>query len=601
MHGWTGTTLRVNLNTGAITRETTNMKTAKLFIGARGLGAKTLSDEVDPNVDPLGPENKLIFAPGPLSGTFAPSMGRYDVVTKSPLTGAIAASNSGGSFGPEVKFAGYDMIVFEGKSKTPVYLWVHDDAAELRDASSLWGKEVPETTDAVRAATDEDAKVACIGPAGEKLSYMAAIMNEMHRAAGRSGVGAVMGSKNLKAIAVVGTKAVEVADPEAFEQAVLVARKKISEHPVGGTGLRVYGTNVLVNILNQVGSLPTRNFTDGYFPTADKIGGETLAANQLVRPKGCFSCIINCGRVTKVTNPKYAGEGEGPEYETAWGFGADCGIDNLDAVIKANFLCNELGIDTISTASTIACAMDMFTDGILTTKDTGGLELRFGDADMMLELVRMTALREGFGDQLANGSYRLASKYGHPEYSMTTKKQEMPAYDPRGVQGIGLNYATSNRGGCHVRGYTISPEVLGVPVKVDQHATEGKAELVMTFQNLTAALSSTGACLFTTFGIDGGDLTALLSAVTGVSYSTEDFMKAGDRIWNLERQWNLKTGMTAEDDALPERLLKNPIKSGPSKGEVSHLDQMLPEYYQVRGWDANGVPTAEKLKDLELA
>ncbi len=601
MYGWTGTILRVNLSTGEITRQPTDIKNARLFIGARGLGAKMLMDEVDPKTDALSPKNKLIFAPGPLSGTFAPSMGRYDVITKSPLTGAIAASNSGGSFGPAVKFAGYDLIIFEGKAKAPVYLWINDDEVELRDASALWGKNVPDTTDAVRAATDEDARVACIGPGGEKLALIANIMNDMHRAAGRSGVGAVMGSKNLKAIAVVGTKPVKVAEPEAFEKAVMIARKKISEHPVGGTGLRVYGTDVLINILNQVGSLPTRNFHDGYFPTADKIGGESQAANQLVRPKGCFACIISCGRVTKVTNPKYAGEGEGPEYEPAWGLGADCGVDNLDAITKASYICNELGIDTISAATTIACAMDMYEDEVISVKDTGGIPIRFGDPDAIVELVRMIGMREGFGDQMADGSYRLAEKYGHPEYSMSVKKQEMPAYDPRGVQGIGLQYATSNRGGCHVRGYTISPEVLGVPVKVDQHATEGKAGLVMTFQNLTAALDSTGACLFTTFGIGGDELAALLSAVTGVHYTTDDFMKAGDRIWNLERQWNLKVGMTAKDDTLPKRLLKEPIKTGPSKGEISHLDKMLPEYYQVRGWTPDGVPTAEKLKELELA
>lgn len=601
MFGWTGTILRVNLTTRKITKEPTDLNDARLFIGARGLATKLLMDEVDPRVDPLSPENKLIFAPGPLSGTMAPSMGRYDVVTKGPLNGTVAASNSGGSFGSEVKFAGYDMIVFEGASETPVYLWIRDDQVELRDASGVWGKNVFDTTDLLRAETDEEAKVACIGPAGEKLVLFASIMNEMHRAAGRSGVGAVMGSKKLKAVVVVGTNSLEVANPEAFEKAVMVARKKIMEHPVGGTGLRAYGTDVLVNILNSVGSLPTRNFHEGYFPTADKLGGEALTEKYLVRPKGCYACVISCGRVVKVTNPKYACETEGPEYETAWGFGADCGIDNMDAVIKANHLCNELGLDTISCATTIACAMDLYEAGILTPQDTGGMAIRFGDAETMVRLVEMIANREGIGDQLALGSYRFAERYGHPEYSMSVKKQEMPAYDPRGVQGIGLHYATSNRGGCHVRGYTISPEVLGVPVKYDQHATEGKPELVITFQNLTAALDSTGSCLFTTFGIGAEELAALLSAVTGVEYSTEDFMKAGDRIWNLERMFNLKAGVTGEFDTLPERLLKNPIPAGPSKGEVSRLDQMLPEYYNLRGWDAEGVPLPEKLQELSLA
>jgi aldehyde:ferredoxin oxidoreductase len=600
MFGWTGSILRINLSKGEIKREPTPMEDARLFIGARGLATKILSDEIDPKIDPLSPENKLIFAPGPLSGTFAPSMGRYDVVTKGPLNGTIAASNSGGSFGPEVKFAGYDMIIVEGKAKSPVYIWIKDDQVEIRDAAGLWGKNVPDVTDAIRALTDDDAKVACIGPAGEKKVLFANIMNEMQRAAGRSGVGAVMGSKNLKAVAVVGTKPVEAADPEAFEKAVMIARQKIQEHPVGGTGLRVYGTDVLVNILNSVGSLPTRNFHDGYFPTADKIGGESLTAKLLTRPKGCFSCIISCGRVTKVTNPKYAGEGEGPEYETAWGFGADCGIDDLDAITKANYICNELGLDTITCATTIACAMDLFESKIMTRKDTGGMDICFGDAETMVKLVEMIGNRQGVGDKLAEGSYRLAASFGHPEYSMSIKKQEMPAYDPRGVQGIGLQFATSNRGGCHVRGYTISPEVLGVPVKLDQHATEGKPALVITFQDLTAALDSTGACLFTTFGIGADELAALLSAVTGVAYSTEDFMTAGARVWNLERQFNLKAGLTAADDTLPPRILNDPIKTGPSKGEVNHLDQMLPEYYRLRGWDEQGVPTPDRLKELSL-
>ena len=601
MNGWTGVILRVNLTTGEIKKEPTNLQDAKLFIDARGLASKILCDEIDPNIDPLSPANKLIFAPGPLSGTMAPSMGRYNVVCKAPLTNLIAASNSGGSFGPEVKFAGYDMIIIEGAAKKPVYLWINDDAVEIRDASAVWGKNVPDTTDELRAVTDEDAKVACIGPAGEKKVLFANIMNEMHRAAGRSGVGAVMGSKMLKAVVVVGTKPVEVADPEAFEEAVMIARKKITEHPVGGTGLRMYGTDVLTNILNSVGSLPTRNFHDGYFANADKFGGETLTANYLTRPRGCFSCVISCGRATKVTNPKYAGEGEGPEYETAWGFGSDCGIDDMDAITKANYLCNEFGLDTITMASTIACAMDLYESGYITLKDTGGMAIPFGSTEMMVKMVEMTGNREGFGDQLAEGSYRLGTRYGHPEYSMTCKKQEMAAYDPRGVQGIGLNFATNNRGGCHVRGYTISPEVLGVPFKVDQHATEGKPELVITFQNLTAALDSTGSCLFTTFGIGAEELAALLSAVTGTHYSVDDFMKAGERIWNLERVFDLKSGITGKDDCLPERMTNDPIKTGASKGEVSHLDQMLPEYYQLRGWDQQGIPAPEKLKDLSLA
>ena len=600
MFGWSGKILRVNLTDGKISHEAIDPNFAKLFIGARGLGTKIMYDEVDPKVDPLSPQNKLIFAAGPFTGTYAPSSGRYDVVTKGPLNGTIAGSNSGGTFGPELKYAGYDGIIIEGKAKKPAYIWIQDDSVEIRDGGHVWGMMVPETTDMLREETDEEAKVACIGPAGEKMVLFSCIMNEMNRAAGRSGVGAVMGSKNLKAIVVSGSGAVKVGNPEAFKEAVLKARKKIQEHPVGGQGLKAYGSDVLINILNNIGALPTRNYRDGYFPTADKVGGESLSANYLLRPKGCFSCIIGCGRVTQVTDPKFEGFGEGPEYETAWAFGPDCGIDNLDAITKANYICNEMGLDTISMGATIACAMDMFEDGVLTLKDTDGIQLNFGNAEVMVELTRKTALREGFGDKLAQGSYRLADSYGHPEYSMSVKKQETPAYDPRGVQGIGLNYATNNRGGDHVRGYTIAVEVLGNPVKMDQHETKGKAELDITFQNLTASLDSAGACLFATFGIGADELAEMLSTLTGVSYSTAEFMKTGERIWNLERLWNIKAGFTAKDDTLPERMLKDPIKTGPSKGHVNKLKKMLPEYYELRGWDRDGVPDEKKLKELGL-
>jgi aldehyde:ferredoxin oxidoreductase len=601
MYGWSGTILRVNLATEKVTKQATNPKDTTLFLGARGLGDKLFIDEVDPKVDPFSPENKLIFAPGPFSGTFAPSGGRYHVVTKSPLTGAIAGSNSGGTFGPELHYAGYDALIIEGKAAKPVYIWIKDDQVEIRDASKLWGQLVPDTTDLVRKETDEEAKVACIGPAGEKQVLFAAIMNDMFRAAGRSGVGAVMGAKNLKAVAVVGTKPIQVADPKGFETAVLKGRKLLKEHPVGGAGLKAYGTDVLINVMNETGALPTRNFRDSQFATADKVGGESLSANILVRPKGCFSCVISCGRVTRVTNPKYANEGEGPEYEATWAMGPDCGIDNLDAIAKSNSLCNELGLDPISLGATVACAMDLYEAGILAPKDADGMNLSFGNPDTLVELTRKIGMREGIGNQLALGSYRFASSLGHPEFAMTVKKQEMPAYDPRGVQGIGLEYATCNRGGCHVKGYTIAVEVLGCGAKLDPHETKDKPQWTKLFQDLTAAIDASGGCIFGTFGMGGDNYAELLSALTGVSYTTEEYIKAGERIWNLERLFNLKAGLTAADDTLPERLLKSPVKSGPAKGEVSHVPEMLPEYYKLRGWNEKGVPTKECLQKLQLA
>ena len=601
MSAWTGTILRVNLTTGAVSKEPTNLRDAQLFIGARGTADKIYIDEVDPKVDPLSPDNKLVFAPGPFSGTFAPSGGRYHVVTKSPLTDAIAGANSGGKWGPELHYAGYDALIIEGKAAEPVYLWIKDGDVEFRNASHLWGKWVPDTTDLVRAETDVEASVACIGPAGEKQVLFAAIMNEMHRAAGRGGVGAVMGAKNLKAIAVMGSNPIKVADPKAFKSAVFAGRKGIKEHPVGGAGLPTYGTNVLVNILNEIGSLPTKNFQDGYFPTADKVGGESLAATQLVRKKGCFSCVISCGRVSKVKDGKYAGEGEGPEYEAAWSLGPDCLIDNLDAVTRSNHLCNELGMDPISYGSTLACAMELFETGSITLKDTEGIDLSFGNVDAMVDMTIKTGLREGIGNKLALGSYRLASMYGHPEFSMTVKKQEIPAYDPRGIQGIGLEYATCTRGGCHVKGYTIAVEVLGSGIKLDPHEIAGKPAVVKLFQDLTAAVDASGGCIFGTFGMTGENYAQMLTALTGVTYTTEDYIKAGERIWNLEKLFNLKAGFKATDDVLPERLTTMPIKTGPAKGLISRVPEMLPEYYKVRGWDEQGVPTKEHLKELQLA
>ena len=600
MNGWSGTILRVNLTTGAISKEATDPKDAALFLGARGLGDKLFMAEVDAKVDPLSPDNKMVFAPGPFSGTFAPSGGRYHVVTKGPLTDAIAGANSGGAFGPELHYAGYDAVILEGRAVHPVYLWIKDDQVEIRDASHLWGKWVPDTTDLVRAETDPDAKVACIGPAGEKLVLFAAIMNDMHRAAGRGGVGAVMGSKNLKAIAVVGTKPIKVAEPAAFEAAVLRGRALLKAHPVGGAGLRAYGTDVLVNILNEIGSLPTRNFDDAYFPTANKVGGESLAANVLVRPKGCFSCVISCGRVSRVKDAQYAGEGEGPEYEAAWSMGPDCGIDNLEAVTRSNHLCNELGVDPISLGATVACGMEMYEAGLVPAADAG-LDMHFGNPDALVTLTRMIGLREGIGDKLALGSYRFAQAYGHPEYSMTVKKQEMPAYDPRGVQGIGLEYATCNRGGCHVKGYTIAVEVLGNGATLDPRVTKDKPFWVKLFQDLTAAIDASGGCIFGTFGMGGDNYAELLSTLTGVPYTTEEYIQAGERIWNLERLFNIRAGLTAADDQLPERLTKEPIKTGPAKGMVSHVPEMLPEYYALRGWGADGVPGKERLEALQLA
>lgn len=596
MYGYIGKILRINLKEKTVKVEPLNLKEGEKFIGGRGLGTKILMEEVNPEVDALSPENKLIFVTGPLTGTPAPTGGRYMVVTKSPLTGTVACSNSGGYWGAEFKSAGYDAIILEDKADTPVYICIEDEKVEIREAAHLWGKAVTEATKALEAECGEKAKVSLIGPAGERLSKMAAVMNDYSRAAGRSGVGAVMGSKNLKAIVVKGSNKVALHDEAKLKALVSADNKKLRENGVTGQGLPTYGTAVLVNIINENGILPTNNFQQAYFDKAEEISGETLAEKYLVKKDPCYRCPIACGRYCKVDDI----EGGGPEYETVWAFGSDCGVSDLGAVIKANYWCNELGLDTISVGATIAAAMELYEKGYIKKEELDGLSLDFGNAEAVIEWTKKIGWREGLGDKMADGSYRLAEMYGVPEIAMTVKKQELPAYDPRGVQGHGLQYATSNRGGCHVRGYMISPEILALPEKLDRFALDGKAQWVKIFQDLTAVIDSMGLCLFTSFALGAADYAELYNAVTGGNYTAETILEAGDRIWNLERLFNLKAGIKPEEDTLPKRLLEEEITDGPSKGWVHKLDELLPAYYELRGWTKDGIPGQEKRKALGL-
>ncbi len=597
--GYQGKILRVNLTDETIKVEDINEEWARKYIGGRGYATRIMWEEVDPKVDPLSEDNKVIIATGPLDGTLAPSSGRVMVVTKGALNGAIACSNSGGHFGPALKHAGYDMIILEGKAKEPVYLWINKGKVEIRSAKHLWGKLVDEADKLMREETHPEAETMVIGPAGEKLSLIANVMFNGHRAAGRTGVGAVVGSKNLKGIAVRGNLGIKVAEPEKFMEAVYEAREILSKDAFSGGGAAKLGTAMLVNIINGIGGFPTRNARDAYFPEAEKISGEALAKNNLVRNEGCDSCPIACGRVTEIREGKYKGErGTGPEYESIWALGAMCGVSDLNAIVMANYLCDRYGLDTISAGVTVACAMELYEKGYM-PKEDAPFPLNFGSGDALVEAIKLMGEQKGkLGKLLAQGSYRLAEHYGHPELSMSAKKQEIPAYDPRAIKGIGLEYATSNRGACHVRGYTVAAEVLG---NVDRLKYEGKAELTKTFQDLTAALDSTGICLFTTFGLGAKEIAALYSAATGFECDEKEFMMIGERIWNLERLFNLRAGFTRKDDTLPPRLLKEPIKTGPSKGEIEELDKMLDDYYRVRGWDKDGVPTKEKLEELGLS
>ena len=614
--GWTRKILRVNLTKGTCTAEPLNMQWAQEYLGQRGLATKYFVEEVDPKVDPLSPDNKMIMATGPLTGTPASTGGRYSVITKGALTGAIACSNSGGYFGAEMKFAGWDMVIFEGKSPKPVYLSIEDDKVELRDAAHLWGQTVWATEEIIKKShQDPQVRVCSIGRAGENGVLYACIVNDLHRAAGRSGVGTVMGSKNLKAVAIRGTKgAAGIKDGKAFMKAAAAAKKVLADNAVTGQGLPTYGTQVLMNVINEMGALPTRNHRDVQFEDARKISAEAMnekrpsdGKSHLVTNAACFGCTIACGRISKidekhfsvVNKPQYWGASGGLEYEAAWALGAANGVGDLEALQYANLICNEDGYDPISFGATVGAAMELYDLGILTSKQIG-MDAPFGSAAALVKLAEMTAKGEGFGKELGLGSARLCEKYGRPELSMGVKKQEFPAYDARGIQGMGLAYATSNRGACHLRGYTVASEVLGIPVKTDPLVTEGKADLVKAFQDATSVFDSAGVCVFTTFAWTLADLQPQLDAACEGDWTMEKLAVVGERIWNMERLFNNAAGFTAKDDDLPIRLKTEPAKTGPAKGLVSGLDKMKPEYYKARGWDDKGVPSKETLARLGL-
>jgi aldehyde:ferredoxin oxidoreductase len=609
MTGWTGKLLRVNLTTGSSQVEDIPGEWLHEYIGGRGVADRYLWQELNPRVDPLSPDNKLLFATGPLTGTPVPCGARYMVVTKGALTNVITTSNSGGHWGPELKFAGYDLLLIEGRAAHPVYLCIYDDDVQIRDGRGWWGKTTSETEDGIR---DElgipGLRIAGIGPAGERLVRFACIINDKHRAAGRSGVGAVMGSKNLKAIAVRGTQGVTIADPPAFMKAVWDMRSHLNKSEAR-QGMTELGTASTIDLTNAFGGCPTRNFESGQFEHAENINGNSIKDQRMVANKACFACTIACGRVTHLpgdTSDKYLVNmhprnwrtaGEGPEYEAAWALGADTGVGDLDAVIKANWLCNDLGMDPISMGATLAAAMELYERGILSDNQVE-MPLRFGSSEALVRMTEATAYREGFGNELAEGSKRLGDKFQHPEVFMGVKGQEFPAYDPRGFQGMGVAFATCNRGACHLRAWTPGVESNGT---FDPHTPVGKSEWVVNEQNRTTSHDATGVCLFTGIGAPLDDLVACTATATGIPFKLEDFVKAGERTWNLERLWNLKAGVTAADDTLPERLLKEGHKSGPAKGVTVHLDEMLPVYYRTRGWDEQGVPTRQKLAELGLA
>ncbi len=437
---------------------------------------------------------------------------------------------------------------------------------------------------------DRNSGVVSIGPAGENQVLFASIADEKGRSYGRGGVGAVMGSKNLKAIIASGKARPEIADNDIYDFVNYEAGKMVTASPRTSQGLPEFGTSVLVNLMNWYGVLPTNNFQIGEFKHAEKISGERLREEFLTKRGACWSCPIGCKRVTQTEKEK----GEGPEYETIYALGSALGIDDFDTVIEANYLCNRLGMDTISCGATIACAMELAQHGALET------DLAFGRSDLLMKTVKDIAFRQGLGDHLAEGSKRLSSRYGMPETSMQVKGLEFPAYDPRGMQGQGLLYATSNRGACHLRGNMLGPELLGAPKMLDRHAPSGKAGILIVMQHTNAVIDSIGMCKFVNFAIGDDFFARLMTSITGREYEVQDLQLAGEQIWNLERLYNLRAGFTKEDDTLPPRFLNEPLNEGGSAGNVVQLDEMLAEYYRFRGWTAEGIPTSKKLTTLGL-
>jgi aldehyde:ferredoxin oxidoreductase len=578
--------LRVNLSTGSVEKEPLNKDWAEKYFGGKGLGIKYLYEELEGGIDPLSPANKLILATGPFTGTIVPCSGKLALIAKSPATGTILDCSIGGHFASQLKYAGYDMLIVEGQAEGPVYLVIDDEKVEIRDAASLWGKGIFETESRLHKEHGVEARVLSIGPAGENLVPIACVGSEYYRQAGRGGIGSVMGSKRLKAVVCSGSKDITVPDmPRLLE----LVKKAIREDVLTATNLGVYvdGTPQLIDMSQTAGVLPTRNYQNGVFEGAQKINA---AALRELKPqvKACFACALGCGHYTG-TKGSFV---EGPEYETLALVGSNCGVDDLEAIIKFNADCDDFGIDTISAGNVVGFAMEMTEKGI---KDFG---IRFGDIETYLKMPRMIARQEGIGKELSRGVRYLAKTYGGTEFAMEVKGLELPGYDPRGSWGMGLAYATADRGGCHMRAWPIADEAFG---KLDPFTIEGKAKLVITGQHYNSVKFSLILCDFWALSLE--TMSKVISCVLGREVSVADLQKAGERIWNLSRLFNVREGFKAADDSLPARIFKDPLKSGAAAGRVlprDQFDSMLREYYQLRGWDSNGVPTPEKLKELEM-
>ncbi len=612
MASYKGKILEVNLANGSIAHSTLEQDILRRFIGGSGLAAKLFLDRVSPDVDPLSGENILFIMTGPLAGTALPGVSRLAAGFKSPLTNIWGESNCGGNFGPELKFAGYDGIAIAGISDRPVYLFIDDDQVEIRDASDLWGRDIYETTDLLkeRIGGRRSAKVLAIGQAGENLVRYASAINDKDAVLGRCGTGAVMGARKLKAIAVRGSGKVEPAHPAEFERGRKQIMKKVKASAITHS-LRNYGTDGGMVDGAMSGDLPIKNWSLGKnIALASKIDGATLSERYLTRTHACYGCPVACKRVIKVEEGPYnTDEGPGPEYETCASFGSLLMVDDLAGIVKANEVCNRYGLDTISCGASIAFAIDCFENGIIGKQDTDGIELKWGDMGAILKMVDKIARRDGFGDTLAEGSKRAAQKIGRNAYNnaIEVKGLELPMHDPRAGHGLGLAYATSVRGGCHLThivayaetGTFVAPEI-GLHGGYNPKTSEGKAEMTIVSENLAMVVNSAIICQFVLLSLSVGDVLDMLRTTTGFDYDLKEMMECGERTWLLKRGLCNLMGVGAADDRLPQRIL-TPTNEGGAAGSVPDIDLMLKQYYKLRPLDAEGRPTREKLHSLGLS
>ena len=625
MYGWMGRILRVNLSEEKISVEPLKEELAKKFLGGNGLAAKILWDEVGREVDPLSPENKLIFASGPLSGTLWPTSGRLHVAAKGPLSNAWGEGNSGGGFAPYMKFAGFDAIIVEGCAEKPVYLHVDDGEAELRDASHLWGKDVWETETLLRKELGQDIHTAIIGPAGENLVRIAAIMVDRNNAVSRSGLGCVMGSKKLKAVAVHGSKSIRLHNKYKFYELAVAAHRKMLNHQFARDVI-MYGTTILVDLMNKIARYPTKNFQSGYFEKYERLSAKVLKEKYRAGDVACFGCPYRCKKWHMIRSGKYACDGgHGLEYETLDAYGGRIGNDDIEAIIYANQLTNRLGMDTDNVGGVIGFMTELFEKGIIDEKFTGGIRFRWGDPELLVKMIKMIAYKEGIGKLLAEGTHRVAQKIGGEalKYDMTVKGVDIPAQDGRAQKSMGLSHAVANRGADHLtsaeflsevgwpdaiieRFEDLAKKIYGrsiMPEGADRLDPKFKPLMVVESENFAAIADSLVVCKFSTHwppAIYYPDIAKALTYATGISFNEEDVRKIGERIYILERCYNLREGYSSKDDKLPERFLREPAPAGPCKGHVVELDEMLKEYYRLRGYDERGYPSYEKLRNLDL-